>query len=235
MEGFQILIVEDYSPSLKALADFMHEEFPTTRIDTATSRQEALRLVTASIVADSPYDLVIADLLLPDSMTGTPEEYKPEFKKEFFRQIWQDSNSTALLLMTAFEDNSEVKAHYAAMDELPNSRYRKFTKRAGYTLEILKVSRDILFGDLILGKIRGIVQDTNRGRFYQPQSGFTTQFREIRSDIRAYWRFLSDETKTRIRQYITVSESPGPALAEGSTQGDIDVSLFPTPEAAENE
>ncbi len=62
----RFLLVEDSASDSELIRALLEDEFPNTKVDTATSLEVALQRLAAA-----PYDLVLADLTLPDADGGT--------------------------------------------------------------------------------------------------------------------------------------------------------------------
>jgi signal transduction histidine kinase len=62
----RFLLIEDSNSDSELIRALLEEEFPNTKVDAATSLEVALRRLAAA-----PYDLVLADLTLPDADGGT--------------------------------------------------------------------------------------------------------------------------------------------------------------------
>jgi signal transduction histidine kinase len=62
----RFLLIEDSASDSELIRALLEDEFPNAKVDTATSLKRALQRLAAA-----PYDLVLADLTLPDADGGT--------------------------------------------------------------------------------------------------------------------------------------------------------------------
>jgi CheY-like chemotaxis protein len=218
MGPWRILIVEDYAPSRTSLGELLRETIPSATVEEAADRKQARRMVDAARNENLPYDVAVVDLLLPADLSGSPEEYEAKFDTSFFAEFWRGRYQTPVVLMTAFENHEGVGEYFAALDVLSDGHYRKHTKRTGFTHAILNDCRDLLYGESLLQRLRGLfhaegeLRSRPAGRkLYDDltRADRTALFSELRSDIANYWRFLQKGYKTEIGQYVRVIPSAG--------------------------
>jgi CheY-like chemotaxis protein len=138
----QVLIVEDVQSLLKELRRFISEAIPGVEVQSASTQEEAVRLIQKTAASGRQFDIVILDWRLPMSEGGLPEG-----SPGLFRQLRDSMPDTVVAHITAYALDEEFIKHilYEVMHSPLGPRSVFFSKAKGdYASELIYFMRRVL-------------------------------------------------------------------------------------------
>lgn len=103
-EEFKILLVDDERPVLRSMEKtFLREGF---EVETAGSAEEAIEVFKTALGSDSPFQLAVIDLQMPD-LRGVPS---PSAGFDLLRALLKADPELPVIVLTAFDAVLKAKA-----------------------------------------------------------------------------------------------------------------------------
>jgi len=211
----RILVVEDDLPTLEALKLLLRKEFgEEVVIDPARNVPDAQKLIQKACEDRRPYDAGVLDVMLPPRPGQSAE-----MDARLCVEIREKMKDTLVLHITAFAEESPVKAHLADFhsgDKDPSACV--FPKSAGWETRVLEKLKSYIHGNRIQAQLNNLFGAAERGGSERVRAGYplpgmrgglTHRLARLSRDIEAHWTELDCDLQQDIRKNFYVDPEAG--------------------------
>jgi len=207
----RFLIVEDNPDTLDSLVLVIRTEFPDAEIETAATLKRAGLLVSET---QSPYDVAILDVMLPEARGE-----QPEADVNLCRRIAEREKAMRVMHITAYPEESPVRLHLAEFhskyDDVRASWYSKLEK--DWVDKLLKDLKAFIHGNRIRAKHKALLGASEAApaeghaalRTAGAGGGLTFALADLCLDITEHWDDLGPKDQKLIGRDFWVDPQEG--------------------------
>lgn len=199
---FRLLLVEDNLRALDELRALLQEVFRNALIETASTVEDGLRLISVAAAGRQPIDIAILDFKLP-----IRQGENAEINESLCGEIKSKMPQTLVIHITSFNEDPDVNKHIARYHSSKNSpRVELINKTddkvSNWTEKLLREIKSYL----ISRQIDNLFEMAEARGGIQYGGGWKHKLEALRREIATYWKGLDDATKDRVRKYFVTAE-----------------------------
>ncbi|MFM7843161.1 MAG: hypothetical protein ACKPEY_02870 [Planctomycetota bacterium] len=209
LSGLRFLVVEDDEPTNERLKHVIETSFPDCEVMTAFTVEEGRKLVLQA--KDSPFDVAVVDLKLPQRSRGDAPEFSSELKTELmiaFRDI-------VIIHISAYEHDPKIAEFVKGRDSLlfqgqifiaksSNEEGDWFSRLVNKVRMCLHTRRiQTKFNDLFVAPMLGSAprgySGISRGR---SDRGRSLDLADLCDDGQSHWEYLPDSLRADLARVL---------------------------------